>query len=104
MGSIPAIAFNRPVYIESRVYVLKDVVKCSFEYVCVVHHTCRQHNVGVGEGTIKKKAEEHFGTATSPSRFFILILIITHNIKLFRKCENLFIFTSCDKILKDIFW
>ena len=61
MGSIPAIALNRPVYIEC---VLKDVVKCSFEYICVVHHTCGQHNVGVGEGTIKKIAEEHFGTAT----------------------------------------
>ena len=44
----------RPVYIESRLCVVKDVVKCSFEYLCVVHHdTCRQHNVGVGERTIK---------------------------------------------------
>ena len=46
----------RPVYIESRVCVVKGVVKCSFKYLCVVHHdTRRQHNVGVGEGTIKKK-------------------------------------------------
>ena len=50
---------GRPVYIESRLCVLKDVVKCSFEYLCVVHHTihmCRQHDVEVGEGTIKKNS------------------------------------------------
>ena len=29
---------GRPVYIESRVCVVKDVVKCSFEYLCVVHY------------------------------------------------------------------
>ena len=47
----------RPVYIECRVCVVKDVVKCSFEYLCVVHHdTRRQHNVGVGEGTIKNNS------------------------------------------------
>ena len=51
-------AVNRPVYIESRLCVVKGVVKCSFEYLCVVRHdTCRRHNVGVGEGTIKKIAE-----------------------------------------------
>ena len=33
------------------------------------------------------------------SSFFILILIITHDIKLFRKCETLFVFPSRDKIL-----
>ena len=27
---------TRPVYIESRVCVVKDVVECSFEYKCVV--------------------------------------------------------------------
>ena len=33
---------HRPVNIESPVCVVKDVVKCSFEYFCVVHHdTCR---------------------------------------------------------------
>ena len=46
---------SRPVCIESRVCVLKNVVKCSFEYLCVVHYMCCQHNVGVGEGTIIKK-------------------------------------------------
>ena len=46
----------RPVYIERRVCVVRGVVKCSFEYLCVARHdTRRQHNVGVGEGTIKKK-------------------------------------------------
>ena len=56
----------RPVYIESRVCVVKGVVKCSFDYLCVVRHgTRRQHNLGVGEGTIKKKiAEECFRSAT----------------------------------------
>ena len=42
---------TRPVYIESRVCVVKDVVKCSFQYLCVVHHDMhRQHNVGVRGG------------------------------------------------------
>ena len=56
----------RPVYIESCICVVKGVVKCSFEYLCVVRHDMlRQHNVGVGEGTIKKKiAEEYFRSAT----------------------------------------
>ena len=56
----------RPVYIENPVCVVKGVVKCSFEYLCVVRHdTRRRHNVGVGEGTIKKKiAEEYFRSAT----------------------------------------
>ena len=57
----------RPVYIESRVCVVKGVVKCSFEYLCVVCLDMRRrHNVGVGEGTIKKKkiAEEYFRSAT----------------------------------------
>ena len=46
---------HRPVYIESRVCVVKGVDKCSFEYLCVVcHDTRRRHNVGVGQGTIKK--------------------------------------------------
>ena len=50
-------SWNRPVYIESCVCVVKEVVKCSFEYLCVVHRdTCCQHNVGVGEGTIKKNS------------------------------------------------
>ena len=35
----------------------------------------------------------------SPSRFFFLILIITHDIKLYRKSENLFVFPSRGKIL-----
>ena len=29
----------RPVYIESRVCVVKEAVMCSFEYWCVVYHT-----------------------------------------------------------------
>ena len=29
----------RPVYIESRVCVVKDAIKCSFEYLSVVYHT-----------------------------------------------------------------
>ena len=28
----------RPVYIESRVCVVKEAVMCSFEYWCVVYH------------------------------------------------------------------
>ena len=36
--------------------------------------------------------------------FFMLMLIITHDIKLFRKSENLFVFPNRDKILIDIFW
>ena len=32
----------RPVYIESRVCVVKGVVKCSFEYLCVVRHDTRR--------------------------------------------------------------
>ena len=32
----------------------KDAVRCSLEYLSVVHHTSRQHNVGVGEGEIIK--------------------------------------------------
>ena len=41
---------TRPVYIESRVCVVKEV-KCSFKYLCVVHHDMRrQHNVGVRGG------------------------------------------------------
>ena len=43
--------YSRPVYIESRLCVVKDVVKCRVEYLCVVHHDMRrQHNVGVGGG------------------------------------------------------
>ena len=49
--------FSRPVYIESRICVVKGVVKCSFEYLCVIRHDMRRgHNVGVGEGTIKKNS------------------------------------------------
>ena len=47
----------RPVYIESCVCVVKGVVKCSFEYLCVVRHDTRsQHKLGVGEGTIKNNS------------------------------------------------
>ena len=28
---------NRPVHIDSRVYVVNDAIKCSFEYLSVVH-------------------------------------------------------------------
>ena len=35
------IAFSRPVYIGSCACVVKIVVKCSFEYLSVVHHTRR---------------------------------------------------------------
>ena len=55
----------RPANIESRVCVVKGVVKYGFEYLCVVRHdTRRQHNLGVGEGTVKKIAEECFRSAT----------------------------------------
>ena len=37
-------------------------------------------------------------------RLLFFILIITHDIKLFRKSENLFVFPSRDKILNDIVW
>ena len=40
----------------------------------------------------------------SPSSFLILILIIAYDIKLSRKCENVFVFPSHVKILHDIFW
>ena len=39
------IGTTRPVYIESCARVVKDAVKCSFECVSVVHHTCRKHSV-----------------------------------------------------------
>ena len=39
---------------ESCVCIVKDAAKCSFEYLSEVHHTRRQHNVGVGEGAIIK--------------------------------------------------
>ena len=39
----------------------------------------------------------------SPSSFFILILIIAHDLKLSRKRENGFVFPTCVKILHDIF-
>ena len=39
----------------------------------------------------------------SPSSFFILILIIAHDLKLSRKCENVLVFPSRVKILHDIF-
>ena len=44
----------RPVYIESCACVVKDAVKCSFECLSVVHHTCRIHSVGVGDGEMIK--------------------------------------------------
>ena len=34
---------SRPVYIESCACVVKNVVKCKFEYLSVVHHT-RRHS------------------------------------------------------------
>ena len=37
----------RPVYIEICTCVVKDALKCSFEYLSVVHHTCHKHSVGV---------------------------------------------------------
>ena len=40
----------------------------------------------------------------SPPSFFILVLIIAHDLKLSRKCENVFVFPSHVKILHDIFW
>ena len=44
----------RPVYIESCACVVKDAVKCSFECLSVVHHTCRIHSVGVEDGEMIK--------------------------------------------------
>ena len=38
------------------------------------------------------------------SRIVILILIIAHDLKLFRKREKLFVFPIRNKILHDIFW
>ena len=40
----------------------------------------------------------------SPSSFFILILIIAHDLKLSRICKSLFVFPSFIKILHDTFW
>ena len=40
----------------------------------------------------------------SPSSLFILILTIAHDLKLSRKCENVFVFQSYVKVLHDIFW
>ena len=47
-----------------------------------------------------------FSSFLSPSIIFILICIITQDIKLFRKSEILFAVASHDKIhvLNDIFW
>ena len=45
---------RRPVYIESCACVVKDAVKCSFECLSVVHHTCRIHSVGIGDGEMIK--------------------------------------------------
>ena len=44
----------RPVYFESCACVVKDAVKCSFECLSVVHHTCGIHSVGVGDGEMIK--------------------------------------------------
>ena len=35
----PDFSIRRPVYIESYACVVKDAVKCSFEYISVVHYT-----------------------------------------------------------------
>ena len=48
------LGMRRPVYIESWTCVVKDAVKCSFECLSVVHHTCRKHGLGVGDGEIIK--------------------------------------------------
>ena len=40
----------------------------------------------------------------SLSSFFNLILIIAHDLKLSRKCHNLFVFPGHVKILHDIVW
>ena len=40
----------------------------------------------------------------SPSSFLILILTIAEDLKLSRKCENIFVFPIHLKILYDIFW
>ena len=40
---------HRAVYIGSWACVVKDAVKCSFEYLSVVHHSCCKHSVGVGD-------------------------------------------------------
>ena len=45
---------HRPVYIESCVCVVNDAVKCSFERLSVVHHTCRIQSVAVGDGEMIK--------------------------------------------------
>ena len=37
----------RPDYIESSICVVKDAVKCSFEYLSVVYHTKVQHTRGI---------------------------------------------------------
>ena len=44
----------RPVYIESCACVVKDAVKCNFECLSVVYHTCRKHTLGVSDGEIIK--------------------------------------------------
>ena len=48
------ISVVRTVYIESCACVANDAVKCSFECLSVVHHTCRIHSVGVGDGEMIK--------------------------------------------------
>ena len=37
----------RPVYTESSVCVVKGVVKCSFEYLCVVRHDTLRQGVNI---------------------------------------------------------
>ena len=50
--------FETDLFTFSCACVVKNVVKCSFEYLSVVHHTrrhSRQHNVGFGEGEITNR-------------------------------------------------
>ena len=50
----PLVSLCRPVYIEICACVVRDAVKCSFECLRVVHHTCCKHSVGVEDGEIIK--------------------------------------------------
>ena len=46
----------RPVYIGRCACVVKIVVKCSFEYLSVVHHTCRHpQTVNIMQGLEREK-------------------------------------------------
>ena len=78
-----------------------------YEIKMICHHAELSHYGSYQHLTIFLKITEILNiklkTLSSPS-FFILILIIAHDLKLSRKCEKELVFPSRVKILHDIFW